>query len=300
MTIYTYESLNKAVENGEGGTCICVDGARIIIPTDCPKAVGFTNPDDLDVALLDRWRKGERGPSLENQQLMPGDCLVLYDNGRNINKILDENPDWHKTPEGIKNMIEKLYACAEAGGKNTEPAIWNSDLKWAESVKLATSTGQRVTPEVWKEQAGRAMSVVKSPVVQRFLHVQPGDKLYHPPEEIERETDEDRVTYQTAASMSGIVVQQPDGTWNMVQLNAKGYVVVDEGNVKSSRQTSKTPSVDWLKKKQEALEKKLHGKVGETADRKTGKIREEHKETARKQINITRSIMFRKRQSEEM
>jgi len=26
---------------------------------------------------LDRWRKGERGPSLENQQLMPGDCLVL-------------------------------------------------------------------------------------------------------------------------------------------------------------------------------------------------------------------------------
>ena len=57
MTIYTYASLDRALKNGECGTCISVDGARIIIPTACSEVVGFTNPDDLDVDLLERWKK---------------------------------------------------------------------------------------------------------------------------------------------------------------------------------------------------------------------------------------------------
>ena len=286
MTIYTYALLNKEAKNGNVGTCISVNGARIIIPTSCTEIVGFTNPDDLDIELLNRWKKGERGPEFENQKLMPGDCLVLYDNGRNINKILDENPDWHKTAEGIKSMIEKLYVCAEAGGKNTEPAIWNSDLNWAKSVQLTTSSGQEVTDEMWQENCGRAIEAVKLPVKQEFIHVLPGDKLISPTGIV-----------QTAANMSAIVVKQPDGKWNMVQLNAKGYVVVNEqvNNNNFSNNQSKSQSVDWLQKKQDALNKRLKDKVGNTADCQTGKIEESHRKTAKTQVEISKAIMKAKR-----
>ena len=278
MTIYTYTSLDKAVREGKGGTCISVNGARIIIPTACSEVVGFTNPDDLDIERLNRWKKGERGQEFENQQLMPGDCLVLYDNGRNINRILDENPDWYKTAEGIKSMIEKLYVCAEAGGKNTEPAIWNSNLNWAKSVHLTTSSGQTVTEQIWQEQCGRAIEAVKSPVKQEFIHVLPGDKIISP---------DGRV--QTAAGMSGIAVKQPDGGWNMVQLNAKGYTVVDE-QVNTNNHSNIQP-IDWLQKKQDALRQKLNDKVGKTADCKTGKVEEDHHKTTKIQVGICRAIM---------
>ena len=191
MTVYNYRMLDEAVERGEASTCISVNGARIIIPTDCKEVVGFTNPDDLDVDLLARWKSGERGPEFENQKLMPGDCLVMYDNGRNFHKILDKDPDWYKSPEGIKKVIEELYVCAEAGGKNTE--------------------------EMWKENGGKAIEALKSPVKQHFIHVQPGDKLLS-----------SNGIVQTAGAMSAIAVKQPDGNWNIVQLSAKGYAVVDE------------------------------------------------------------------------
>lgn len=284
MTIYTYATLNNAVENGEAGTCISVNGARVIIPTSCSEVVGFTNPDDLDIGLLERWKKGERGPEFENQKLMPGDCLVLYDNGRNINQLLDENPDWHKTPEGIKSMIEKLYICAEAGGKNTEPAIWNSDLNWAESVKLTTSAGVAVDENMWREKCGQAVEAVKAPVKQFFIHVQPGDKLISP-----------NGMVQTAASMSAIAVKQPDGSWNMVQLNAKGYVVIDENN--RTNNSSNSESIDWLQVKKDALDKKLGHKVGKTADTKTQQVSTENRETAKIQMNIAKMIMKRKTQN---
>lgn len=285
MTLYTYASLNEAVEKGEAGTCISVNGARIIIPTACSEVVGFTNPDDLDIKLLERWKKGERGPEFENQKLMPGDCLVLYDNGRNINQILGENPDWYKTPKGIKNMIEKLYVCAEAGGKNTEPAIWNSDLNWAKSVKLTTSSGKEVTEDVWQEKCGCAIEAIKSPSKQEFIHVLPGDKIISP-----------NGIVQTAASMSAIAVKQPDGNWNMVQLNAKGYVVVDERSNIKSQSDEKSDSIDWLQLKQDALRKRLKGKVGKTADVETKEIKDEHRKTAKIQVDIVKNIMKSKKQ----
>lgn len=289
MTIYTYATLNKAVENGEVGTCISINGARIIVPTDCKEVVGFTNPDDLDVGLLERWKKGERGPEFENQKLMPGDCLVLYDNGRNINQILTENPDWYKTSQGIKTMIEKLYVCAEAGGKNTEPAIWNSDLHWAESVKLTTSAGQNVTEDLWQEKCGQAIEAIKSPVKQNFVHVLPGDKLISP-----------KGIVQTASSMSAIAVQQPDGNWNMVQLNAKGYAVIDEkiNTHNYSNNDEQSKSADWLQIKQDALNKKLGKKLGKTGDVNSGEITDGHRKTAKSQVHISKAIINAKRAKE--
>ena len=217
MTIYRYTDLDKKVEDGLASTCISVNGARIIIPTACTQTVGFTNPDDLDVDLLARWKKGERGPEFENQKLQPGDCLVMYNNGRSINELLSQDPDWYKSAQGIQKMVNRLYACAESGGKNTEPAIWNSDLKWAKSAHLTTTSGQEVTDEMWREKAGIALEAVKSPQEQNFIHVKPGDKLISPDGII-----------QTAGAMSAIAVQQPDKTWNIVQLGAKGYVVIKE------------------------------------------------------------------------
>ena len=43
-------------------------------------------------------------------------------------------------------------------------------------------------------------------------------------------------TLQTAGAMSAIAVKQPDDTWNIVQLSAKGYEVVDE-NIKTAAHT---------------------------------------------------------------
>ena len=224
MAVFTYADLDKKVQDGYASTCISVNGARIIIPTACDQVVGFTNPDDLDVDLLARWKRGERGPEFENQKLQPGDCLVMYNNGRNINELLSQKPDWYKTPEGIREMINLLYACAESGGKNTEPAIWNSDLHWAKGVKLTTTAGQEITDEVWQKNVGVALEAIKSPIEQNFIHVRPGDQLVSP----------DGIV-QTAGAMSAIAVQQPDNTWNIVQLSAKGYAVVKE-NIRTQEQ----------------------------------------------------------------
>ena len=249
MTIYRYADLDKKVEDGLASTCISVNGARIIIPTACDQIVGFTNPDDLDVDLLARWKQGERGPEFENQKLQPGDCLVMYNNGRNINELLMQEPDWHKSPEGIRRMIDRLYSCAESGGKNTEPAIWNSDLNWAKSAHLTTTAGQEVTDEVWGKNAGVALEAVKSPVEQNFIHVKPGDKLISP----------DGIV-QTAGAMSAIAVQQPDNTWNIVQLNAKGYAVVRENTrameneEQPKKRTGLSKTMEELQEKQERLD----------------------------------------------
>ena len=217
MTVYTPQTLEKKYQNGEAKKCMSVNGARIIIPTNCSEPVGFTNPDDLAPALLARWKNGERGPEFENQTLQPGDALVMYDNGRNFNKILDENPDWHKSPEGIKAMIEKLYSYADVGAKMDEPAIWNSDLNWAKDVKLATTSGKFVDETLWNKSAGKALEVVKNPPVQHYILLQPGDILL----------DENKKE-QTAGGMSAIAVRQPDGRWNIVQLSAKDYIDIEE------------------------------------------------------------------------
>jgi len=229
MAILTAAELEKRLEQGsEGtGTCRAVDRARIIIPTACEEVIGFTNPDDLDVRLLERWKNGERGPEFENQQLKPGDCLVMYNNGRNINQLLEQYPDWHTSVQGIKDMIELLYSCVEAGGKNTEPAIWNSDLNWAKKVNLRTTDEEEVTESMWAEKAGVALEVIKFPPEQKFVHIDPGDVL------ITEETQPNGKVVQreqTAGAMSAIAVQQPGGTWNIVQLNAKGYEVVTENH----------------------------------------------------------------------
>ena len=227
MTTYSFADLDKKLEKqiaaGEASTCKPIDRERIIIPTDCEQVVGFTNPDDLDVSLLNRWKAGERGPEFENQKLKPGDALIMYNNGRNINQLLEQYPGWETSPEGIKMMIEKLYSCAEVGGKMTEPAIWNSDFAWADTVKFTTISGQRVTKEFWKENSGKAVEGRKETQEQYFLHLLPGDKIKSPP--IDENTE--GIEY-TAGAMSAIAVKQPDGSWNIVQLNAKGYEVVQE------------------------------------------------------------------------
>lgn len=283
MTIYTYASLDKAVEKGETGTCVSVDADRIIIPTASTEIVGFTNPDDLSVQLLERWKNGERGPEFENQKLMPGDCLVMYDIGNDVNRVLAADPEWYKTADGIKKMVEKLYDCAGTGGKMTEPAIWNADLTWAKSRQLSTDDGREITVEVWQESSGRALNVNKVPTMHNFVHLAAGDILISPNGRV-----------QTAGGMSAIAVKQPTGNWNMVQLNAKGYIVVNE-NIKTDKNKAKT---DWLQVKQDALDKQLGNKVGETADRKSGKIEREHTEIAAKQLHITQKIMRSKRQKE--
>ena len=231
MTIHTNATLNKAIENGEASTCIPVGVARIIIPTDCPEVVGFTNPDDIDPRL--GWEKGKSGPEFENQKLMPGDCLVMYDNGRNMREVLEEDPNWYKTPEGIKKTIEKLYDYVDEGGKNGKPAIWNSHFGWAEKVSLTTTSGELVTAEMWKEKAGQALSVIKKADKQYFVHIKPGDQV------ILSRPGSKETTLQTAGAMSAIAVKQPDDTWNIVQLSAKGYEVVDE-NIKTAERTLDT------------------------------------------------------------
>lgn len=214
--IYRTKDLEEKYKKGETSKCMSVQNARIIIPTNCQEPVGFTNPDDLEPALLARWKKGERGEEFENQILNPGDALVMYNNGRNFNQILDENPDWHTSAKGIKDMIEKLYSYAEVGAKMDEPAIWNSDFNWAESVKLTTTNGKLISREFWSENAGKALETVKNPMLQDFIVLQPGDVVW----------DEEKKK-QTAGAMSAIAVRQPDGTWNIVQLNAKGYIAVE-------------------------------------------------------------------------
>ncbi len=162
-------------KNGETSKCISVNGALIKIPTKCSEPVGFTNPDDLEPALLARWKNGERGPELENHTLRPGDCLVMYNNGRNFNKILDEDPNWHTTPEGIKRTIEILYSYAKVGAKKKEPAIWNSDIGWAKSVDLTTTGGDLVTDNLWQKNFGKAVETIKKTIPLYFLVLRPDD-----------------------------------------------------------------------------------------------------------------------------
>ncbi len=238
MTEYSYSDLDKMVDDGLASTCISVNGARVIITTSCTEPVGFTNPDDLDVGLLERWKAGERGPEFENQILQPGDALVMYNNGVDINRVLAEFPDWDKSPEGVKKVIEKLYSCVEAGGKNTEPAIWNSDLRWAKGVNLTTTSGKEITDDVWKENSGRALEAIKSPVEQEFIHLKPGDKLHSP----------DGIV-QTAGAMSAIAVKQPDKRWNIVQLNAKGYAVVKENIQEKPKKRSMSEYIEEKRNK---------------------------------------------------
>lgn len=226
MTVYKFSDLEQKVKDGYASTCISTEGARIIIPTSCDQVVGFTNPDDLDTKLLGRWKNGERGPEFENQKLNPGDCLVMYDNGRNINELLAQRPNWYKTPEGIREMIAMLYDCAECGAKKSEPAIWNSDLNWAKSVQLTTTAGQEVTEEAWHKNAGVALQVLKKPIEQSFIHLNPGDVLVSP-----------KGIVQTAGATGVIAVKQPGDVprWNIVQLGAKGYTVIRE-NVRTPKQ----------------------------------------------------------------
>lgn len=290
MTIYTDELLDKKIESGEAGLCISVNGARIIVPTACTEVVGFTNPDDLSPELRERWKQGERGEEFENQKLAPGDCLVLYDNGRDINKLLEEDPDWSKTPEGIKSMIEKLYAYAEVGGNGTAPAIWNSNLKWAKDVKLTTSAGEVVTDEVWQRETGRAISAIKSPVNQYFVHIKPGDKLITP---VVSHDGSKEYREQTAGSMSAVAVKQPDGSWNIVQLSAKGYTVVqDRVTIKKMlKSVEATDGVDWLQKKQDAFNRRLGKRVGKTGNTRTGVVSEDDHNVAKTQMMIYREMM---------
>jgi hypothetical protein len=294
MTIYTDELLDKKVESGEAGLCISVNGARIIIPTACEEVVGFTNPDDLSPDLRERWKKGERGEEFENQKLVPGDCLILYDNGRDINRLFEEYPDWHKTAEGIKNMIEKLYGYAEIGANGTAPAIWNSHLKWAKDVKLTTSAGELITDEVWKREAGRAISAIKSPDKQYFVHIKPGDKLITP---IVMPDGSKQYREQTSGSMSAVAVKQPDGGWNIVQLNAKGYTVVEDrvAPKKISKSVEARDGEDWLQKKLDAITKRLGERAGKTGNSQTGEVSAEDRKVAATQMKISRGIMERAR-----
>ena len=74
------------------------------------------------------------------------------------------------------------------------------------------------------------MEAVKAPVEQNFLHILPGDKLISP-----------NGIVQTAGAMSAIAVQQPDKTWNIVQLNAKGYTVIKENIPTRQQETLPSP-----------------------------------------------------------
>lgn len=296
MTEYTLEMLEKMAGNGEAGTCISVNGARIIIPTACSEVVGFTNPDDLDPALKDRWRAGERGPEFENQKLKPGDCLVMYNNGRDMNKLLAENPDWHKTADGIKSMIEKLYSYVDVGANLNEPAIWNSDLAWAKSVHLITSANEEVTEDMWQKRCGQAIESLKTPQEQLFIRLQPGDKFFEPVldekgnpvikdgKELRRE--------QTAGGFSAVVVKQPDGTWNMVQLGAKGYVVVKD-KITTHNHSKDKEAIDWLQKKRDALRDRLKDKVGKTV-KQENETEKDFANRVRTQIAISKAIMKQK------
>ncbi|MBQ8482535.1 MAG: hypothetical protein IJ532_08395 [Alphaproteobacteria bacterium] len=299
MAIYTDETLEQAVREGKAGTCISIDGARVIIPTACSEVVGFTNPDDLDPNLKDRWKSGERGPEFENQKLKPGDCLVMYNNGRDMNKLLEENPDWYKTADGIKSMIENLYNYVDVGANLKEPAIWNSDLNWAKEVHFITSANEEVDEKLWQERCGRAIEGLKRPKEQLFVHLLPGDKLRTPVldaegKQVVKEDGRSEYREQTAGGMSAIAVKQPDNTWNIVQLGAKGYIVVKE-KVNSQSYSKTKDSVDWLQKKKDALAEKLGDKVGKTVKQKDESVKDFDKRI-KKQIDISMAIMKQKRQ----
>lgn len=100
---------------------------------------------------------------------------------------------------------------------------------------------------------------------------------------------------QTAGGMSAIAVKQPgDGKdWNIVQLGAKGYVVVKE-KINQVTHSKKKETVDWLQKKQEALAARLKDKVGKTV-KQENETEKEFAGRVEKQIVISMAIMKQKR-----
>ena len=301
MTEYTNEMLDKAVEDGKAGTCICVDGTRIIVPTACSEIVSFTNPDDLEPAMRDRWKAGERGPEFENQKLKPGDCLVMKGDGNFLNRILDKDPDWYKTAEGIKNMIENLYEYVEPGATLNAPAIWNSDLTWAKNVHFITSANEEVNEKMWQERCGHVIEGLKQPKEQLFIHLSPGDVLITPvlDENGNQKIDENGNKLerrQTAGGFAAVAVKQPGdrSDWNIVQLGAKGYIVVKE-KINQVNHSKKKEAIDWLQKKKEALEVRLKDKVGKTV-KQENETEKEFADRVKKQIAISRAIMKQKRE----
>ena len=131
----------------------------------------------------------------------------------------------------------------------TEPAIWNSNLVWATDpdLKVTTTSGQRMTKDLWNANLGTALEVIKTPVEQHFVHLLPDDVVIFPDG-----------TPKTAGAMSAIAVKQPDKTWNIVQLNAKGYAVVHE-NIRAMKILRKnrkglSKTMEELREKQEALD----------------------------------------------
>ena len=301
MTKYTNEMLDKAVEDGKAGTCICVDGTRIIVPTACSEIVSFTNPDDLDPVLKDRWKAGERGPEFENQKLKPGDCLVMKGDGNFLNRILDKDPDWYKTAEGIKNMIENLYEYVEPGATLNAPAIWNSDLTWAKNVHFITAANEKVDEKMWQQRCGHAIEGLKQPKEQLFIHLLPGDKLITPVFDDKgnsRLDDQGNPIFreQTAGGFAAVAVKQPGdrSDWNIVQLGVKGYVVVKE-NINPKNNSQNKEAIDWLQKKHDELVKRLGNKVGKTV-KQENETEKEFNKRVKKQIAISRAIMKQKRE----
>ena len=300
MTEYTNEILDRAVKEGKAGTCICVDGTRIIVPTACSEIVSFTNPDDLEPAMRDRWKAGERDPEFENQKLKPGDCLVMKGDAGLLSRLLDKDPDWYKSAEGIKNMVENLYEYVEPGATLNEPAIWNSDLTWAKNVHFITAANEKVDEKMWQQRCGHVIEGLKQPEEQLFVHLSPGDKLITPIMDAEGKQKLDEkgnpiFREQTAGGFAAVAVKQPGdrSDWNIVQLGAKGYVVVKE-NTNSKNNSQNQEAIDWLQKKHDELIKRLGNKVGKTV-KQEAETEKEFYARVNKQITISQAIMKQKR-----
>jgi len=227
MAKYTFATLEKMFEKGMVQPCISTDDARILIPTACKEPVRFTNPDDLGDERLKRWLAGERGPEFENQVLQPGECLVLYNKGgANISRVLEQYPDWHKSVQGIQEMVARLYPLVDKGANLHQPAIWNSHFGWTQESNALTASGEKVTREIWEKSEGRVLEIVKKPAPQWFISIRPGDALVIPPQK-----EGDKPVERTAGAFSAILVRHGKDDWAIVQLGAKGYAPIVQEEV---------------------------------------------------------------------
>ena len=156
---------------------------------------------------------------------------------------------------------------------------------------------------MWQERCGHVIEGLKQPKEQLFIHLSPGDVLITPvlDENGNQKIDENGNKLerrQTAGGFAAVAVKQPGdrSDWNIVQLGAKGYVVVKE-NINPKNNSQNKEAIDWLQKKHDELVKRLGNKVGKTVKQKN-ETEKEFNARVNKQIAISRAIMKQKIQKE--
>ena len=118
-----------------------------------------------------------------------------------------------------------------------------------------------------------------------------------------RITEEDKIFHRYSALIcahtEGQAILLYKAGANLEDLNINPILSIEEKyRILKAVQREKTKSVDWLEVKQKTLKKRLKNNLGKTADVATGEVCEEHRQTAKTQVEISKAIMKAKRVKE--